>query len=298
MAKNYSHLYRAIAPTAAQHTRTQGQIQTVQAQLAAHGYDPGTRSGALDHRTRTALAKFQTANAIPVSACVCGQTATALNQPPVGGNQDTYNAGSRKRASGGGNYLGEAGSLLSGVARPINHSGLSPAGGAPGMAPQGMRPPVANRGGSTMSRRTGKAYKSTGFRIPLILSGAIPAAGTLTISVNPQMDFRGENVVVDGTTVGPNCTMTIPVVGTTPQIAGGPASTGVPGTMFSPSQAGALDFKMDISNQGNALATTVVSTLTSTTLNFLALIFGHEVEEDTSAQGSTAGVAGAGSYRG
>jgi hypothetical protein len=149
-----------------------------------------------------------------------------------------------------------------------------------------------------MSRARGKVYKSTGFRVPLILSATIAPLGTAQISINPQMDFRGENLVIDPTIIGPNCTVTIPVVGTVPQIAGGNAAAGVPGTMFPPNQNGALDFTMDIANQGNALSTTVVSTLTSVTMSFVALLFGREVEVDTSPGAATAGVAGAGQYRG
>lgn len=148
-----------------------------------------------------------------------------------------------------------------------------------------------------MSRSRNKVFKPTGFRVPLILSATIAPLGTAQISINPQMDFRGENLVVDPTVIGPNCTVTIPTVGTVPQIAGGQANAGVPGTMFQPNQCGALDFTMDIANQGNALSTTVVSTLTSLTMSFVALLFGREVEQDFSPGAATAGVAGAGSFR-
>jgi hypothetical protein len=149
---------------------------------------------------------------------------------------------------------------------------------------------MASKGGT-------KGWRSTGWRIALVLTASITAASNSSISVLPQMDFRGENLVIDGTTVGPSSTLTLPSVGTIPQIAGGNASTAVPGTLFSPNQAGALDFKMSISNQGNAVSFTANNTNTTVTLAFAALLFGTEVEQDTSG-GMTTGVAPAGAYTG
>jgi hypothetical protein len=146
-----------------------------------------------------------------------------------------------------------------------------------------------------------KLWKPTGFRAPLILAAVLAASGTATLSIIPQMDFRGENIVVDPTVVGPNCTMTIPIVGTVPQIAGGVGTTGLPGTIFSPAQAGAMDFTMDIANQGNQFQTTVVNTNTTLGLNFAALVFGREVEEASDqqkAQQATTGTAPAGTFLG
>jgi hypothetical protein len=150
---------------------------------------------------------------------------------------------------------------------------------------------MAARGGT-------KGWRSTGWRICLVLTASIAGAGGAAISVNPQMDFRGENLVVDGTTVGPSSTLTIPAVGTIPQIAGGTASTAVPATLFSPAQAGALDFKMSIANQGNAVQFNANNTNTTVTLAFAALLFGTEVELDQGSGGMTTGVSPAGSYNG
>lgn len=145
-------------------------------------------------------------------------------------------------------------------------------------------------------RGRAKSYKSTGFRIPLVFTATIAAAGNAALSLNPQMDFRGENIVIDPTIVGPSCTVTLPNVGTIPQIAGQTTNnSAVPGTMFPPNQCGALNFKMDIANQGNALSFTATNTNTTLALNFAMLIFGHEVEEDT---GTTSGVSPAGSFAG
>jgi peptidoglycan hydrolase-like protein with peptidoglycan-binding domain len=161
---------------------------------------------------------------------------------------------------------------------------------------------LSDTGGSTMSGSGGQKnpglWKATGLRVPLIMAAAVAAGATVLITQLPQMDFRGENVVIDPTIIGPNCLVTVPTVGTNPQVAGGPAGTGIPGTMFSPNQCGALDFAMQISNQGNALSMSVTNTLTNATLNFAALIFGHEVGPDTTAMAAVGGVAAAGSYLG
>jgi Putative peptidoglycan binding domain len=175
---------------------------------------------------------------------------------------------------------------------PTNVAGLS-------LAPTGPSTSTFSPGARPMASAADKhpAYwKPTGFRVPLIMAAAIAAGQTALITQLPQMDFRGENVVIDPTVIGPNCLVTVPTVGTNPQIAGGPAGTGIPGTMFSPNQCGALDFSMQISNQGNALAMSVTNTLTNATLNFACLIFGHEVSMDTSASGAAGGVAPAGAY--
>lgn len=150
---------------------------------------------------------------------------------------------------------------------------------------------MANKGNT-------KGWRSTGWRICLVLTATITGGSNAAISVNPQMDFRGENLVIDTTTVGPSSTLTIPSIGTIPQIAGGTASTAVPGTLFSPAQAGALDFKMSIANQGNAVSFTANNTNTSVTLSFAALLFGTEVEQDMSGGAMTSGVAPAGAYTG
>lgn len=159
----------------------------------------------------------------------------------------------------------------------------------------GGHPP--RREGATMANKgSTKGWRSTGWRIALVLTATINAAASTTISVNPQMDFRGENLVIDSTTVGPSSTLTLPSVGTIPQIAGGSASTAVPGTLFSPAQAGALDFKMSIANQGNAVSFNANNTNTTVALAFAALLFGTEVE--AGMDGMTTGVVPAGAYVG
>lgn len=207
-----------------------------------------------------------------------------------------------------------AGSVAGGTQSSLGYTGGwdTPAGRIAGLRPGERRAPGASSGkqasagemvsgartgASTMANKGNtKNWRSTGWRICLLLTASIAGAGNASISVNPQMDFRGENLVIDTTTVGPSSTLTIPSIGTIPQIAGGTASTAVPGTLFSPAQAGALDFKMSIANQGNAVQFTANNTNTSVTLAFAALLFGCEVE---SYDGSmTTGVAPAGSYHG
>ena len=152
---------------------------------------------------------------------------------------------------------------------------------------------------STASTKDLRLWAPTGLRVPLILAVAVAANATVLATQNPQMDFRGENFVIDPTIVGPSCTVTVPQVGTTPQVAGGPSGTGVPGTIFSPSQNVPLDFQMMISNQGNAVSTTVVNTNTTVALSFAALLFGQEVEVSQGMQqAAAAGMAPAGAFAG
>lgn len=172
-------------------------------------------------------------------------------------------------------------------------------GGSAGRKAQGGMSSAQTQGSTTMANKGNtKGWRSTGWRICLVLTATITGGSNAAISVNPQMDFRGENLVIDTTTVGPSSTLTIPSIGTIPQIAGGTASTAVPGTLFSPAQAGALDFKMSIANQGNAVSFTANNTNTSVTLSFAALLFGTEVEQDMSGGAMTSGVAPAGAYTG
>jgi len=177
------------------------------------------------------------------------------------------------------------------------HGGFRP-GGSAGRKAQGGMASAQTQGSTHMANKGNtKGWRSTGWRICLVLTATITGGSNAAISVNPQMDFRGENLVIDTTTVGPSSTLTIPSIGTIPQIAGGTASTAVPGTLFSPAQAGALDFKMSIANQGNAVSFTANNTNTTVTLSFAALLFGTEVEMDQSG-GMTTGVAPAGAYTG
>jgi hypothetical protein len=149
-----------------------------------------------------------------------------------------------------------------------------------------------------VSNKNVAMWKPTGLRVPLVLAQSIPASSAALVTQNPQMDFRGENLICDTVVVGPNCTITVPTVGTTPQVAGGPAGTGVPGTMFSPTQSSPMDFQMMISNQGNAVQITVTNTITTSALAFASLLFGQEVEVDHQAlAAAAAGMAPAGAFR-
>lgn len=141
-------------------------------------------------------------------------------------------------------------------------------------------------------------YKKTGFRVPLILQAStVAAGGTAPINVTPQMDFRGETIVCDPLTAA-DLQLQVPTVGTVPQIAGGPPSATMSGQMFPPNQNGALDFTMDISNQGNQFITNFTNTNTSLARTFTVLVFGQEVEVDNSPAAAKSGVARAGNYVG
>jgi hypothetical protein len=137
-----------------------------------------------------------------------------------------------------------------------------------------------------------KSWGPTGLRVPLLIAQTLAAGQSTTINGTPQMDFQGQNIIIDTIIVGPSCTITVPQVGTTPQIAGGPSGTGVPGTIFSPGQSSPMDFQMMLIQQGNNLSTTVTNTNASQPLNFAMLIFGEEV--DQLPQGAVAAAAAAG----
>jgi hypothetical protein len=140
---------------------------------------------------------------------------------------------------------------------------------------------------------------STGFRAPLLFSQSGLAAGSTgnQVVAKPQMDFRSENLVIDPTSVGPNCSVAMPVVGSIPQLIGGGNSTVVPGTLFDPKQCGALDFEMDIAQQGNDLTILVNNTTTNVTLTFACALFGHKVMQDSSGAAAMVGVIPPHQYR-
>jgi hypothetical protein len=140
-------------------------------------------------------------------------------------------------------------------------------------------------------------FATTGFRAPLLFSSTLGiAASAVQVVSKPQMNFRGENLVIDQTSVGPNCAVTMPTVGSIPQIIGGGSSTTVPGTLFSPNQCGALDFEMYLAEQGNDVTILATNNLTTLTLAFACAIFGHQVQSDGSPM-PVAGVAAPGAYR-
>lgn len=396
-------------------TQQRAAISNVQSALAAHGFDPGSTNGELDHSTRRALKGFQSANnlpqtgtidstthamvtdvprragssvtpatgaiqhgapkgspvvrvgrgmapmspsAVPLAGTVAHPSLQALRSamappkaspspvsfrnsagghrapslPPMLGGQTRSSwsgagdqtagkvpstSGSMQSAGPTGGPPQGAGAVAGGTQSVVSFPGMGSGsggagagdtagrsggfrpGGSAGRKAQGGQAPAQTSGRTHMASNKGgtKGWRSTGWRICLVLTATIVGAGTANISVNPQMDFRGENLVIDGTTVGPSSTLTIPAIGTIPQIAGGTSSTAVPGTLFSPNQAGALDFKMSIANQGNAVQFVANNTNSTVTLSFAALLFGAEVEMDQSG-GMTTGVAPAGSYQG
>jgi hypothetical protein len=138
----------------------------------------------------------------------------------------------------------------------------------------------------------GVGVVSTGFRAPLLFNQAGLAALSTgnQVTSKPQCDFRGENLVIDPTTVGPSSAIAMPTVGSLVQIIGGGNSTTVPGTLFDPRQCGALDFEMDIAEQGNDIVIIVTNTSTNVTLTFACALFGHKVAPDQGGQAATAGV--------
>ncbi len=129
-------------------------------------------------------------------------------------------------------------------------------------------------------------------------SGTTAARGTTAMNQSQVSAGAMKNALYDSTatTVGPNFTLQLPSVGATPQIAGA-VNTAVPGTLFDPRQCGALDWKMMIANQGNAISVVVNNTNTTLAIAFVALLFGHEVGPAAAPRGTTSGVAPAGAYR-
>lgn len=146
---------------------------------------------------------------------------------------------------------------------------------------------------------SGKVWKGTPKRVPVIFAQANLAAATSnTLAITPSWPFRGENLVIDGTT-GALCTVQIPSVGPNPQVAGGTPSTNIPGTAFPPTQTDCVRMGFDISEQGNQLSLTYTNSQTSLTLNFVAMVLGTVVEEasqaDQQAMART-GISMAGNY--
>ena len=121
-------------------------------------------------------------------------------------------------------------------------------------------------------------WSNAGRRVPARFSSASTIA-TLTaanIVVTPQIPFRGENVVVDAATAAFFSTREIKV-GTWPQNAGGDAD--LPCTIFSPVQAGAVNYEMDLCDAGTQITWTVVNTDTASH-TFVGAIWGHEIQKD------------------
>jgi peptidoglycan hydrolase-like protein with peptidoglycan-binding domain len=288
--RTFDHLSGGIAGAAGKKAAVLDQVVTAQDRLAVHGFDPGVRHGQMDHPTRLAVRKFQGAIGLPVTGVVDGPTHTALHQEP-----STTRGTRTGRPRGGLPGTGRGGPS---PMPPIQHSTphAAPPAGAPHHAATGARMALAtqSQGARSMNRTHGLA--STGFRAPLLFSQSIVNSSGNAVVAKPQMDFRGENLVIDSTVVGPLVTVSMPTVGSIPQIIGGGASTTVPGTMFSPNQCGALDFEMAIAQQGNDI-TILVSTTTTVTFVFACALFGHEVMPDGSPAAAAAGVMPPSAYR-
>lgn len=232
-----------------------GSVQTAQSQLANHGFDPGVRHGLVDIATRNAITRFQHARKLPVTGKLDNATHSALSNQP------------HKRAG--------------------QNSSTSSSGATAAGTTTTMMSPGAQKNAQ---------YDSTGYRVPLALvsTGTVAASAAGAISVNPQMDFRGENLIID-TTTGAQFSLLLPSVGAAPQIAGA-VNSAVPALLFSPAQCGALDWKMMVANQGNAISTTVNNTNTTLAFTFVGLLFGHEAAPAAPGR-STTGVAPASSFR-
>ena len=121
------------------------------------------------------------------------------------------------------------------------------------------------------------SYETAGRRVParFSTSSTIAAGAQQNVVVTPQIPFRGENVVVDTATAAFFSTREIKV-GTWPQNAGGEAD--LPCTIFSPVQAGAINYEMDLCDAGTQITWTVVNTDTAAH-NFVGAIWGHEIKK-------------------
>src|SRR5579859_208293 len=183
----------------------QNQIATAQTQLAAHGYDPGVRHGQLDWSTRQSIRNFQGAKGLPVTGVVDGPTNTALHSSP-GGTRG--NRAGRPRGGIGG--VGTGARPMPAIQHSAPASALPPDLGRPHHSSTHARVAQHNPSPGVSSMQPQYATMvSTGFRAPLLFSqSGIAAASTGNqVVAKPQMDFRGENLVIDPTSVGPNCSV-------------------------------------------------------------------------------------------
>jgi peptidoglycan hydrolase-like protein with peptidoglycan-binding domain len=257
-----------------------GRVRIAQAQLKAHGFDPGhAPTGTMTPETKTQLAAFQKAKGLSPTGTLDSRTSRALASAPrtagrTVGNRRQYGGpvlvarpkGQANSAAGGGKHSRAGG----GRAHEENRSQLAPSPSASGITPKAMTTPT----GRPEIMKGQVEYESAGKRVPAIFSQQAVAAGaTVSVVVQPQIQFRGENIVADPI-VGGFFSLNQLQVGVTPQIAVG--SGAIPFSVFSAQQNGALDYEMDLCDAGTQMTMQVTNNDT-TAHNFVAAIWGHEI---------------------
>jgi peptidoglycan hydrolase-like protein with peptidoglycan-binding domain len=269
-----------------------GRITIAQAQLTAHGFSPGhPPNGAMTEGTTNALKAFQSSKGLTPTGVLDPRTQSALAGP----NRTAGRGAGSKRMSGGpvlvsrpadgsrvANAAGGGGSHGRAGSGHTTHSQNRPQG-AVGVPSAGILPRMTNGGpsattatkGTTMQKQA--TYGSAGKRVPVIFAsqGNIAAGATVSIVVQPQIWFRGENLVVDAATAA-NFSIASLQVGVTPQVAVGNGA--LPATLFAPNQNGALDYEMDLCDPGTQITLQVTNT-SGAAAPFVCVLFGHEVQQ-------------------
>lgn len=266
-----------------------GRIKVAQAQLKAHGVDPGhPPNGQLTAGTTRAITAFQVTKGLTPTGTLDARTTSALNRPPktagrtVGSRRmkggpvlvKRPNLGERGNKAPSTTFHGRAGG---GQPHAQARSGANHTTSAIGISLGGSRQQQQHQtaGGSTMKGQS--EWESAGKRVPIIFqsNGTVAAAATATIQVQPQLDFRGENFVVDATT-GAFFSVVSFKVGVPDQNAGG--SGNIPCSIFSPTQNGAIDYEMDLANSGTIIQLTVINNDTVAHA-FIGTLWGHEIQQ-------------------
>jgi peptidoglycan hydrolase-like protein with peptidoglycan-binding domain len=280
-------------PTPATHHGHFGRIRIAQAQLKAHGHDPGhAPNGQLTPGTTQAVSRFQKAKGLSVTGTLDARTMNALARPPKTAGRTV---GSRRMKGGpvlvkhtmhttGNKAHGTAPHTRSGQgsSHAQNRSAPSPSTSASGIGiPSSMHRPAlgshvtSQKGG--MSMQGSSEWQSAGKRVPLIFqsTGTVAAGATQTIPVQPQIAFRGENFVVDSTTAAFFSVVSFKV-GVPDQNAGG--SGNIPCSIYAPNQNGALDYEMDLADAGTIIQLTVINNDTAAH-TFIGTLWGHEIQQ-------------------
>jgi peptidoglycan hydrolase-like protein with peptidoglycan-binding domain len=306
MQDKYGGLERAALGTGGQAAPTAGtvgfgRIQIAQAQLKAHGMDPGhAPNGQLTPGTTSAIMKFQHSKGLSVTGTLDARTAQALAKPPktagrtVGsrrmkggpilvkqtvhqvGNKANNTATHTRAGQGSSHMQNRTGphptSSAIGIGLPRQSTVQRPSLGSH-ITTQKAGSPPASKG--AISMQGSSEWTSAGKRVPLIFqsTGTVAAGATVTIPVQPQIAFRGENFVVDSTTAAFFSVVSFKV-GVPDQNAGG--SGNIPCSIYAPTQNGALDYEMDLADAGTIIQLTVINNDTAAH-SFIGTLWGHEI---------------------
>lgn len=259
-----------------------GKLKIAQAQLKSHGFNPGhPPNGQMTAGTKAALAAFQKQNNLSPTGTLDARTQQRLSMPPRTAGRST---GSRRMS--GGPVLVNRGKKKNAGSAAGRHSHAGMQGNSGAKAQSRTQPGASTSamgigpGGATGRKEIMKGqaeYESAGKRVPVIFSAAsVASLAQAAIIVQPQIEFRGENIVCDTTTAA-NFSLVSLTVGVPPQVGAGTGN--LPFTLFSPQQNGAIDYEMDLCNAGTQMTMTVVNNDTTAAHAFVAAIWGHEIVE-------------------